>query len=209
MIYESAPWRILLLKDAKLLDVWAEKFEDTPRRSFLVEQKIFLAPYAMRKLVEARKLSSSFEGKTLRCKVFPARDGKRFTRWSNNQFEKLYDMSRPSMQSLNVRDLLDLIIHSLIFEAFPKADKPIDGFAVTSDRKRKNLWFVDMGKFTSVMRHVAHDSPSTMTGVSDPETGEWIEWRGRGAAPKNFREKMSKVTAKWRDKSEPRRGKTN
>jgi hypothetical protein len=205
MIYESAPWRTLLLKDAKLLDAWAGKPKVTSRRSFLIEQKVFLAAYAMRKLIEAKKLSSSFESKSLRCEVFPAFDGKKFTRWSNNQFEKLYDLSRPSIQTLNVRDLLDLIIHSLIFQELFSEDQTIEGLAITSDRKRKNLWFVNVKKFTSIMRQVACDSPSSVAAVANPETGEWIEWRGQGDAPKSFQDKMAKTTEKWRATSHLKR----
>jgi hypothetical protein len=71
VINESWPWKRRLAKDADIIERWAAKPKITDRRSFLLEEKIFLAAYAMRKLVEANKLSSSFEGSSINCRIFP------------------------------------------------------------------------------------------------------------------------------------------
>jgi hypothetical protein len=72
MIWESGPWKDALLADADLLDRWANKPKATERRSLLIERKIFLAAYSIRKLLEALKLSSNFSDRSFRCFTYPA-----------------------------------------------------------------------------------------------------------------------------------------
>jgi len=61
MISESAPWKDHLALDANLIERWAAKPRSTARRSYIIEQKVFLTAYAMRKLLEGEKLSNSLE----------------------------------------------------------------------------------------------------------------------------------------------------
>jgi hypothetical protein len=111
MIHESGPWRNLLIKDAEIIESWATKTAITERRSVIMERKAFLAAYTIRKLWDARKLTSGTESKKIACKTFPARQGKYISSWNVYKFDELYDLSAPSPSSINIRDLLNLFIH--------------------------------------------------------------------------------------------------
>ena len=65
MIRESAPWKAELLRDADLIERWAKKTVASERRSALLERKVFVSAYAIRRLNEAVKISSRFREVTL------------------------------------------------------------------------------------------------------------------------------------------------
>jgi len=186
MIHESHPWRIRLSKDADLIDRWAAKTKITDYRSFLIEQKVFLAAYAMRKLVEAKKLSSSFDHKNLSCRIFPAFKEKKASPWNSHHFDEFFNLDSPSESTLNIRSLMDLLVHSFLFIESVREDNTIDGFLVNSDHKRSNLWFVNLSDFTATMRHVAADYVSSSVIIWDDKAQQWREWRGHGEPPDDF-----------------------
>lgn len=198
MIHESAPWKERLGKDAEIIERWAAKPKITSRRSFVIEQKVFLAAYAIRKLLEGRKLSSSFEGHTFRCQMFSVSAGQMVTFWNIHRFDELYDLSKPAKRATNVPDLLDLIVHSMVFGELLRDDDTVEGFLVTSDRKRSNLWFVDLSDFTAMMRQVSKDYPSVAVRMFDRDTKEWIFWQGDGDPPAHTQKKMEKARSAWR-----------
>lgn len=72
MIWESKRWKDELLANAKLLKQ-LEKKRRTEGRAFQFERAIFLSAYIMRKLWEARKLSSVWEKRELACILYPLR----------------------------------------------------------------------------------------------------------------------------------------
>jgi len=65
----------------------------------MIEQKVFLAAYAMRKLVGGRKLSSSFEDRALQCQVFSVSPGQSVTSYNIHRLDRLYDLSKPSKRA--------------------------------------------------------------------------------------------------------------
>ena len=56
MIWESYPWKNQLIADAAIIKRWASKTQHTQRRSMLIERKVFLAAYIIRKLDDDYKL---------------------------------------------------------------------------------------------------------------------------------------------------------
>jgi len=193
MIHESAPWKDRLAKDAALVARWASKTRHSERRSVLIEQKVFLAAYVMRKLLEAGKLSSSFDGLALQIDAIPLRPGKRVDRHSRYDLPGLYDFDRTTRKNVAAPVLLDLIIHSLIFAEVAREDDSIEGFFVTSDRKSSALWMVEIDRFIALMRSVANDYPSSVRFVRNAETGESAEWRGAGEPPAQIGAKMNRI----------------
>lgn len=158
MIWESGPWKDLLLSDATLLERWSAKASVTERRSMLIERKVFLAAYTIRKLYEAQKLSTRFRDQSLRCRTYPALSD-RITRHSV-RLEELYDFDSPHDRAIAVRDLIDLIIHSFVFSEFLREDMMVEGFLVASDKRRYDrLWLIEMKAFIRLMRQVGGDYP--------------------------------------------------
>lgn len=197
MIHESVHWKERLAKDAEIIDRWAAKAKVTDRRSVLIEQKVFLAAYTMRKLAEGGKLSSSFEELSIQCLVCAVADGQLVTSLNNHRINKLYDLATPSRCTTKIQDLLNLIVHSLVFGELLREDDTIESFFVTSDRKWSNLWFVNMDNFTSTMRHVAQDYPSSEVRAFDPKKKNWIIWRGDGEPPTHIQRKIEKAMEAW------------
>lgn len=167
MIYESHPWKTRLGKDAEMIERWAAKPAITARRSFIVEQKVFLSAYAIRRLLDAPKLSTTFHERSVRCRLFSALEGRKVTTANWHDYHELYEFNDPVARSINLRDLLDIIIHSLVFAEILNEDGTIQGFIVTSHRKRDKLWEIHLSEYITVMQDIAHDYPSTMIRVFD------------------------------------------
>jgi hypothetical protein len=192
VIWESGPWKDLLLTDSNLLERWCAKTSVTERRSMLIERKVFLAAYTIRKLCEAQNLSTSFRDQSLRCRTYPAISG-RITHHSVG-LDKLYNFGDPEERVIVVRDLIDLIIHSFVFSEFLGEDLRVEGFLVTSDRKRhERLWLVEIKTFIDLMRQVGSDYPSTMTGVFNRDKNDWELWQGHGDPPADFVRRAKKI----------------
>jgi hypothetical protein len=198
MIHESHPWRVLLIKDAGIIERWAGKQKWTEYRSVLLEQKIFLAAYSMRKLAEAKKLSSSFSGRNINCRAFRATGFGPLTSLNNHRLEKLFDLQNPVKSSINAPSLLDVIIHSLAFAELMNEKDAVTDFWVTSDRQQEHLWEIDISTFTSLMRDVAADRPSSAAWVFDPDTDQLIEWRGTGEMPPEIQQRFTKIENRYR-----------
>jgi hypothetical protein len=133
LIHESAPWKDRLLSDADTIERWAAKRSISLRRSTLLEQKIFISAFSIRKLLEGKKLSSKFEDMVIRCEGFAAKT-KRITRCDHHRVDENYDFEKPISRNVGVRDLLDLLIHSFTFGEAIDDEGRVDGFFVTSDK---------------------------------------------------------------------------
>jgi hypothetical protein len=193
VIWESGPWKDLLLTDATLLERWSAKARVTERRSMLIERKVFLAAYTIRKLYEAQKLSTNFRDRSFRCRTYPVISD-RITHLNTHRLEKLYDFDRPDEDAIAARELIDLIVHSFVFGEFLRDDMTVDGFLVTSDRIRYDrLWFVEMVAFISFMRQVGNDYPSTAISVFNRNTNDWELWQGHSDPPAEFVRRREKI----------------
>jgi hypothetical protein len=198
MIHESGPWKERLAKDADLLERWSGKRSTTNRRSVLLEQKVFVAAYAIRKLLEGRKLSSAFDGLSVEVTAFPLRAGQAVSPRNNHRFDRLYDMDAGTAQRLAFPRLIDTIIHSLVFVECIRDDLTVEGFMVTSDKRSSTLMSVDLNLFLKLLRAVASDYPSSGRWTTDPDTGEVLEWRGHGEPPPDIAARFHAIGAKYK-----------
>jgi hypothetical protein len=195
-IHESWPWKDRLLKDAALLEHWAAKAVVTERRSYLIEHKVLMAAYAMRKLHEAQKLSTKFSDRSVRCRAFPP-SSERLTLSNNHKLDELYDFGNPEERTVGARDVLNLIVHSLAFGEMLREDMTVEGFLVTSDRRRGEfLLLVGMAEFVDLMREVGNDYPSTGIRVYDPEKDDYEVWQGDGEPPPEVVERLEAIRRK-------------
>lgn len=193
MIWESWPWKQRLLKDADLIERWARK-NPSDRRAFIIEQKVFVGAYAMRKLLESQKLSSSFNDRMVNCDVYPAL-GKPITIANNHKFDKLYDFSSPVRRMIAAKTLLNLVIHSFIFaEVVDSDDLSTQAFFITSDHSRnKGLWRIELTTFSELMREVGNDMPTYYVRSFDTKEGDWFVWQGHGQPPIHIRKKLAEL----------------
>ena len=171
MIWESLYWRRDLLRDAGLVVRWAKK-PPSERQSVLLEKKIMLAAYSMRKIFEAKKLSTRLNEEALECESVP-RTENRMTRTNWHKIDFLFDLERRTQRRVRVLDLLNQIVHSYIFLFVIKDNNKICGFYIASDRlKARELLYVPLVHFVRLMRRVGKDSPPAMSWWIDPGSGE-------------------------------------
>jgi hypothetical protein len=110
MIHDSYPWKAELSRDAAVIERWASKPRFSERRSFLIERKVFLAAYAMRKLDDATMVSSDRFARSISVVRFPStRDG--YSDINNHRYREFFDLDAPVSVDLRRRRLLDLLIH--------------------------------------------------------------------------------------------------
>lgn len=181
VIFESGPWRRDLIRDAATLERWLAK-KVSESRSIIIEKKVFLAAYAMRRLLQSDKLSSSTETKNIRVDRFPSvKPLEKRDRWKLHEH---YDFEAGSPAQITVPRLLNLIIHSFVFQEWYDDITCQTSVVFTSDTQRnKFLWLIPASAFVELMRFVAQDDPSSYFCRFDPERGEWLEWRGHGDPP--------------------------
>jgi hypothetical protein len=177
MIWESRPWKDRLLTDAAIIRRWCAK-NYSERQTFILEQKVMLAAYAVRKLCEARKISDSIAGSRLRVAAFPCRGtAPDLLNW--HKIDRFYDFQNGTHEELPVWQLANQIIHSFVFVLSSSGESgiPIDAFLVASDHQRSKLLYqVDIQDFCSLMERVGDDYPATGRWVRDPKTSQLTIW---------------------------------
>ncbi|PDT13837.1 hypothetical protein CO670_26210 [Rhizobium sp. J15] len=193
------------MKDADLIERWAAKARATERGSILIERKVFVSAFAMRKLIECEKVSSDVDGRSVRAERFDLLPGQTLDWWKRHSFWEAFDVKAPSTCSLGVGDLLDIIVHSKVFSecVYAEDDLRVNGFFVTSDRKDKHLWLVPLTAYTDLMRRIGNDYPDFRI-VFDDE-GKHFSWRGHGEPPVHIAKKMESM-ASGRIKPKPKEG---
>jgi hypothetical protein len=192
MIWESYPWKNQLIVDAEIIQRWASQTRMSERRSTLLERKIFVSAYAIRKLYENYKLSTAFHDRSLACCTYPAK-ASNITPLNNHRVEKLYDLHRRNTETVFARHLMDIIIHSLVFLEVLRDDQAVEAFLVTCDRKKNCLWEIKTGQFVKLMRDVGNDYPPDAHWVTNPKTGKFVVWQGNGAPPASFEDQTHRT----------------
>jgi hypothetical protein len=191
MICDSYPWKRQLAADADIIRRWSTKTQQTQRQAMLIERKVFLAAYTIRKLDDDYKLSTALHNRSLRCSTYPAQS-KRITSLNNHKIGELYDFNRAKTETLCVRRLMDIIIHNLVFELLGDAST-VEAFLVTSDRTKASLWEIKIDAFLKLMHDVANDYPPSSRFVCNPGTGQFIVWQGNGSPPASFQRQAQQI----------------
>lgn len=181
MIYESAPWRQDLLRDADVLSRWLTK-PPSGKRSVIIEKKVFTGAYIMRRLLQSDKLSSSTETRNVRLDRFPSiKPMQKHDRWDIHLH---YDFPAGAQTALTIPRLLDLIIHSFIFQEWNDDVSGETKVVFTSDTKKDVfLWLISLPAFVDIMRFIANDVPQVNARRFDASADRWVEWRGSGTPP--------------------------
>lgn len=173
MIWESLPWREHLLKDAYALRRRAQTKRVTEKRSMLIERSVFFAAYAMRRLDDAKKLSTSWSGGAVKG-ARHASLGETPNLLNGHHIEELYDLSKSASCTMSARHFCDLVIHSYIFLECTRNDRSVEGFFITSDKKKREaLWFFTLDTVAGLMERTSRDDPSHVTMTYGEGTGEW------------------------------------
>lgn len=175
MILESSPWKDDLLKDGALIEKYAQKSTASEYRFVLLEKKIFLTAYAMRKLVEApAKVTDQIRSTNINCLEYPSA-GTGLDEMNWHHVERHFDFGASKKSSIKVRNLFNEIIHSFVFVFINEgAEKsPISGFLVASDwKKNTRLLEISIENYVQLVQQVANSNP---TYVSFKRTRDGME----------------------------------
>jgi hypothetical protein len=159
MIQDAVPWREELLKIAGRLERRKTQRRWTERTGFLVERDVMLSAYALRKLLEAQKISDSLAAHKVTVKQYVLKSGaavpdmlSRYEVWEN------YELENARRVEFAFRELCNQIVHSWNWMISATEDLVFDGFFVSSDRERaKSIHFVSIDAFIELLRAVGSE----------------------------------------------------
>lgn len=157
MIWESSPWKQYLARSAANLRRRKRQKRWTAASLAALEREVFFSAYAVRKLLEAGKISDEAEARPLRAaKHLPSGRTVDFLNW--DKLDELYLLSARTEIDLPLREFCNQIIHSFVFTPTITDRGGLGGFFVTSERdKNKRLLYFAVDDVARSLARVAND----------------------------------------------------
>lgn len=182
MIDDSTPWKELLSRKAASLTKRGTQRRWTAASSAAVEQDIMLSAYAVRKLLEAGKISDEFVSTPVNAIAFAFKGERRYyvetgdlpdlSNW--HRIEEFYNLEEGQEVRIGLRDFCNQIVHSWIFLLSVSEAHNADGFFVASDRERgERLLHFSIEEAARVLHGVANDDIVWVHRRRDLTTGQW------------------------------------
>lgn len=174
MIWDSQPWKKDLWKSHQKLSKWQAKRRWTEADNVAVEKEIFIELYAIRKLLDAHKLSFECRDRGVPVRKFKAKEKKAdFMNW--HKLDELYEFDRFKKAQISLRDLCNSIVHSYVFMTCMNESDSLEGFLFNTDRdKHEQLLYLSIDHLKKVRgrvqrRYCADDNDSRPyhQGISD------------------------------------------
>ncbi len=135
MIYESYPWKRFLCRQSEIL--CRRKLQRRWSESSLacVERELFVSAYAVRKLLDSRKLSDELESTQVGV-TRHSWNGRVVDFMSRHDLDECYDLEVGRPVEIGIRTVCNQIVHSFVFVFSFGDDNGLDGFYVASDRSK-------------------------------------------------------------------------
>jgi hypothetical protein len=183
MIFESYSWKKEIERLLKSLRKWSSK-PQSERAEFYIQRAVFFSAFAMRKLMENRKLTDALRDKSIRCEAYRALQpvSDRVSTFAGlADVSDDYDMTTPEQITLSCFDLMSEIMHSYVFKIVVDEHDRMVSFLVNSYNKRDcRLLEIDLQAFEDVLSGAVHDRVAAMTVLVHPTSGKIIaEVRGQ------------------------------
>lgn len=172
MIWESYHWKEPLLKERKYLS----KFHATPNTkesTFAgLEKRIFISFYAIRKLIDADKLTTAYLSRKWNIAKYPNMGFVDIMNWHN--FDKKYDLSKETYETRDLEWICNQVIHSFVFILNFRESGLFDGIFVSSDRnKNKCIYCFTRKLIFELFDLIGNDYPPASRRVRGKD-GQWI-----------------------------------
>ena len=175
MIAESSYWKDDLLRISKRLE--KRKSQSRWGEASLVntEKDIFVAFFAVRKLVESRKVTDRTASKLVPVTNYPLRLDTKVTFMNRHKFYDLYALNNGMPLDMKLRYLCDQLVHSFVFQLYFEEDgKTLGGIYFCSDRDKDTyLYSMSIDAVTGVLDMIGKEYPEQMQATRDIHTGEW------------------------------------
>ena len=174
MIWDSRYWKTDLLKYARDL-----RRRRTQRRwsdsSFArIERNVMLGFYAIRKLIDAHKLSTHLVEQLISFSCFPSK-GTRVTLFNSSCVDKHYDFGKKAELKKDLVFVCNQVIHSFVFEFEILAKGSLAGILVSSDRERcKRLFRIPVGEVIRIFERTGNDYPHSMAAEFCEKRGDYV-----------------------------------
>ncbi|MCE1241932.1 hypothetical protein [Oryzomicrobium sp.] len=161
MIHDSSYWKDDLLKLAQSLEKRILQTRWGGKNLFVVEKEIFLGFYAIRKLIESKKVSDSVSKRKYELREFTYSGDPNSLITHIREAE--YDLTSGKTVWLSTVDLCNQFIHSHHFVLFLPDGKHLVGFFFCSDRKRTSgIYLITIFDVVSIYRSVGFNYPASM-----------------------------------------------
>jgi hypothetical protein len=196
MIWDSVPWKQEIERRASSLRRRKKQKRWGAASVAKLEQDVFYAAFAVRKLIEAFKVSNEVESLLIVAEEHPPRN-KVVDVMNWHRIDELFDLSSKKRRTFCPKELCHQIIHSFVFVPCLDGDNTgLSGFFVCSDRqKSKSLFFLDIDEIIRMLEAVANDSIESSFGQRDPESGEMkVIAKSRRSDPR-YLETLAKLIA--------------
>jgi hypothetical protein len=158
MIWDSQPWKTEVARFAALLRKRKRQKRWHKTANAKVEQGVFYLAYAVRKLIEAKKISDEVEARRVNVDEHaPLGEAVDFMNW--HKLDKLYDLASSKPSDLSVLDFCNQVIHSFVFSILWHEEAGgIEGFFISSDRQRaKGLFHVSLDEVLELTDAIVAD----------------------------------------------------
>lgn len=159
MIYESHFWKEEIGRIAKRMRARATQKRWPAKSEAKVEIDVFFVFYAIRKLLEAQKLSIHFTELKLPVKAFLSVS--HTYRRNRHRLEEGFDLENPNEEELELRELCNQIVHSYIFSIVRDEEtRGLSGIVFCSDKKRnQKMYYLELSSLTQLLDEIANDYP--------------------------------------------------
>lgn len=137
MVYESSYWKNELYNSYKYLVKFRHMQSKRESSSCKAEKAIMIGCYIIRKLDDAEKIPNDFLTEILRIKYFKTKSSiVDHLNW--HRVDEHYDLENDSFKLLNIRTILNQIIHSFSFLFILDDYDQVDGILVNSDKTKQS-----------------------------------------------------------------------
>lgn len=134
--------------------------------------------YAIRKLIEAKKISDSLVSRQIRVWKF-APTGNAVTLLNWHHIDRLYRLENSKKSQIDLIALCHQFVHSYIFMLSFDGRKRLNGVFLTSDRGRAScLHYVEIKSIVNLFEQVGRDYPSRQSATWDSKKGDYMVKNG-------------------------------
>ncbi|AXW62552.1 hypothetical protein CJO94_12130 [Ralstonia solanacearum] len=174
MIYESHYWKRPLLRAATWLERLRVEEAREERDLVRVERELFVGFYAIRKLLDTFKVSTSTRKTTFVMSWSPCI--KPVDYMNAHRIDEHFDLGVKHEERRDLTFLCNQFIHSYIFTSLIDEHGALAGVYVASDRTRnEKLYFVAVAQILAAFRTVGRDYPIEQHLRRNGQAGQWEE----------------------------------
>lgn len=178
MIVDSISWKNdINTVINKLSKINTKKF--TEKTSYELEKYFFITSYSIRKLYQSGKISDSLFKKDIVLYYYkPIKHINRISWWD---IDELYDFETPIKCSIQLKYLLEQLIHSYTFTPIynfndkTESIQNIKCILFHSDKERnKKTYSMTLSQYIDILKEVSSNYPSSMKSRFDEKEDDYI-----------------------------------